>query len=391
MLLVPILFTGCATSTATTPVNPGDRPYQLATNLVEGALKDKLLSCASGLFEKSDFSISHRGAPLGYPEHTREGYEAAVQMGAGALECDVTFTKDLALVCRHSQCDLHTTTNILTTPLAAQCSEGFTPASGETPASAKCCTSDITLSQFKTLCGRHDYVDRTASTVEDYLARKPTLVDTPEIACGTLMTHDESVALFDEMGVDFIPELKAPLVPMPFAGMSQTDYANRMLEAYANVDADRVHPQSFNLEDVKHWIAEHPEFAERAVFLDGRARNPDFKATEENMRALYETGVRVLAPPMPLLLIKDDNGELEPSPYAVYAKAAGFQLVTWTFEAGLATDPRNFMYINLPGYMTSEAQMLQVLDALAQKVGVRGIFSDWPGTVTYYANCMNLD
>jgi len=48
-------------------------------------------------------------------------------MGAGILECDVTFTKDLELVCRHSQCDLHTTTNILTTPLAAKCSVPFSP------------------------------------------------------------------------------------------------------------------------------------------------------------------------------------------------------------------------------------------------------------------------
>jgi glycerophosphoryl diester phosphodiesterase len=49
-------------------------------------------------------------------------------MGAGILECDVTFTKDKELVCRHSQCDLHTTTNILATPLAAKCSQQFAPA-----------------------------------------------------------------------------------------------------------------------------------------------------------------------------------------------------------------------------------------------------------------------
>jgi glycerophosphoryl diester phosphodiesterase len=31
-----------------------------------------------------------------------------------------------------------------------------------------------------------------------------------------------------------------------------------------------------------------------------------------------------------------------------------------------------------------------VLDVLAHDVGVIGIFSDWPATVTYYANCMGL-
>ena len=34
--------------------------------------------------------------------------------------------------------------------------------------------------------------------------------------------------------------------------------------------------------------------------------------------------------------------------------------------------------------------MMQVLDVLAKEVGILGIFSDWPATVTYYANCMGL-
>ncbi|WP_239649912.1 glycerophosphodiester phosphodiesterase family protein [Methylocucumis oryzae] len=55
-----------------------------------------------------------------FPEHTEQSYKAGAKMGAGILECDVTFTKDKELVCRHSQCDLHTTTNILATDLAAK-------------------------------------------------------------------------------------------------------------------------------------------------------------------------------------------------------------------------------------------------------------------------------
>ena len=78
-------------------------------------------------------------------------------MGAGVIECDVTFTKDRQLVCRHSQCDLHTTTNILSVPeLAAKCSQPFVPADPATgrKASAKCCTSDITLAEFRTADGQ---------------------------------------------------------------------------------------------------------------------------------------------------------------------------------------------------------------------------------------------
>ena len=32
--------------------------------------------------------------------------------------------------------------------------------------------------------------------------------------------------------------------------------------------------------------------------------------------------------------------------------------------------------------------MYKVLDVLAREVGILGIFSDWPATSTYYANCM---
>jgi glycerophosphoryl diester phosphodiesterase len=77
-------------------------------------------------------------------------------MGAGILEGDLTFTGDGKLVCRHDQCDLHTTTNILATNLTQKCSVSFSPAQFDPAsgvrtrdASALCCTSDLTLAEFK--------------------------------------------------------------------------------------------------------------------------------------------------------------------------------------------------------------------------------------------------
>ena len=106
----------------------GPRPFFLVNDMEDGWLKRQLQSCSAGPFSRSSFSIGHRGAALQFPEHTRESYEAGARMGAGILECDVTFTKDFQLVCRHAQNDLHTTTNILVTPLAAKCTKPFTPA-----------------------------------------------------------------------------------------------------------------------------------------------------------------------------------------------------------------------------------------------------------------------
>ena len=113
-------------NTQSDTIQLGPRPIFLVNKLEEGQLKKELKNCQNEIFMRSDFSIAHRGAPLQFPEHTRESYEAAAIMGAGIGECDVTFTKDKELVCRHSQCDLHTTTNILTQPqLAAKCSVPF--------------------------------------------------------------------------------------------------------------------------------------------------------------------------------------------------------------------------------------------------------------------------
>jgi glycerophosphoryl diester phosphodiesterase len=108
-------------------------------------------------------------APLQFPEHTKESWRTATGVGAGIIECDVTFTKDQQLVCRHSRCDLHTTTNILTIPgLAAKCTKPFQPAAGGYLASATCCATDITLAKFKFPCGKMDASNASATDPQDF-------------------------------------------------------------------------------------------------------------------------------------------------------------------------------------------------------------------------------
>jgi glycerophosphoryl diester phosphodiesterase len=178
----------------TAVIQVGQRPFFLVDNMADGALKTKLLSCGNGPFSATNFSIGHRGAPLLFPEHTQESYEAAARMGAGVVECDVTFTKDKELVCRHAQNDLHTTTNILATPLAAKCTKPFTPFDevSKKPATAECRTSDITLAEFRTLRGKMDAFNPKAKTVEEFMAGtanwRTDLYSTP--SSGKLMTHD---------------------------------------------------------------------------------------------------------------------------------------------------------------------------------------------------------
>jgi len=389
----------------------GPRPFFLVNDMDDGELKTKLQQCANGPFYKTDFSIGHRGASLEFPEHTRESYEAAARMGAGIVECDVTFTKDRELVCRHSQCDLHQTTNILATPLASKCSIPFTPAvidpaTGKTvtPASAKCCTSDITIAEFKTLKGKMDGVNPNATTVAEFIKGTPgwrtDLYDGP----GTLMSHKDSIALFKKLGVKFTPELKSPSVRMPFEGTyTQQDYAQQMIDEYrqAGVSPDKVFAQSFNLADIEYWLQNDPRFGNQGVYLDGRYDDPTFDVTNPStwtpsMDELAAKGIRYLSPPMWMLLSLDSTGQVVPSIYAEKAKAAGLKIIAWTFErsdlrkGAVKNGVPEWYYQTIGDAVKKDGDKYMVLDVLAKQVGIVGIFSDWPATVTYYANCMDL-
>ncbi|WP_029062380.1 glycerophosphodiester phosphodiesterase family protein [Labrenzia sp. DG1229] len=372
----------------------GPRPAWLVSQMADSDLKDKLKSCIGQPTKRTLFSISHRGAPLQFPEHTEEGYRAGALMGAGILECDVTFTKDKELVCRHSQNDLHTTTNVLATDLAANCTAAFTPASGGNPASAECRTSDLTLDEFKSLRGKMDSADKTAQSVEDYLnGTAPWRTELYGLT-GTLLTHAESIALFKDLGVKFTPELKAPKVAMPYEGFTQSDYAQKLIDDYkaAGIPAEDVFPQSFNLQDVRYWVENEPEFGKQAVYLDGRRDlNPmDPSTFSPSMAELKEMGVNYLAPPLFVLLALEE-GKIVPSPYAKAAKAAGLDLITWTLERSGPLDAGGGWYYQTIGdVIDGDGRMLEVVDVLAKDVGVKGIFSDWPATTSFYASCMSL-
>jgi glycerophosphoryl diester phosphodiesterase len=382
-------------------VQLGPRPFFLVNDLTDSSLKRRLLSCSEGPFRTSDFSIGHRGAALQFPEHTKESYEAGARMGAGILECDVTFTKDLQLVCRHAQNDLHTTTNILVTNLASKCYKPFTPAvlgpQGQviTPASAECRTSDITLAEFKTLKGKMDAFNPAATTPGEYLGGtadfRTDLYAGP--TSGTLLTHKESIALFKKLGRKMTPELKAPVVSMPFNGFTQQAYAQKMIDEYkqAGVSPERVWPQSFNLNDVLYWIDREPAFGRQAVYLDDANTVADLPSFAD-LVGLKQMGVNIWAPPTFALLDLDFADGIVASRAARNAKAAGLDIITWTLErSGILADGHNgFYYQTIDSAIRREGDVMKVLDVLAKQVGILGVFSDWPATVTYYANCMGL-
>ena len=391
--------TGTVQAEATGSIQVGARPYYLIDRMPEGPLKDTLAACADGPFKRTAFSVGHRGAPMQFPEHTVESNRAAARMGAGILECDVTFTKDKELVCRHAQNDLHTTTNILATDLADTCVQPFAPASADAKAKAECRTSEITLAEFKTLRGKMDAANSAATTVAGYLDGTANWrTDLYSVENGTLMTHAESIALFKSLGAKFTPELKSPSVDMPFDGFTQEMYAQKLIDEYkaAGIPPEDVFAQSFNLDDVLYWIKNEPEFGKQAVYLDGRYDTEGFdymapETFEPSMQELKDMGVNYIAPPM-WMLVTTDGDDIVASPYAKAAQDAGLKIITWTLErSGPLTNGGGWYFQSVKDTIDTDADYFTILHALHEKVGVEGVFSDWPATVTYYASCMKLD
>ena len=378
----------------------GPRPFYLVEGMDEGKLKDRLMSCENGPFYRTDFSIGHRGAALQFPEHTRESYAAGARMGAGIIECDVTFTKDGELVCRHDECDLHTSTNIVATELNNKCS---VPWSGP-GSSPRCCTSDITLAEFKTLTGKMDSKNPSAATAEGYLGGTAGWRTDLYTGRGVLLTHKESIQQNLELGVKFTPELKTAnpdhqdRVNAIFG--SQESYAQKMIDEYkeAGVNPKDVFAQSFTKDDILYWIKNEPRFGRQAVYLDSidpTATPPIPRMSVDELKELKKQGVKIIAPPLFALLALNSDDKIVPSQYAKDIKSLGFDIITWTFERSdlrKGSAPAGFYYLFDPDgkAVKKDSDMYKALDVLARQVGILGIFSDWPATVTYYANCMGL-
>lgn len=382
-------------------VQLGPRPFYLVEGMDEGKLKDRLLQCQSGPFYRTDFSIAHRGAALQFPEHTDVSYRAGARMGAGIVECDVTFTKDGELVCRHSECDLHTTTDIVAIPeLNAKCTVPWS-GPGQNPA-PQCCTSDLTRAEFKSLKPKMDASNPAATTPQAYLGGTANWRTDVYTGQAKVLTFRESIELNEELGVKHTPELKGATHQDRINAIfgSQARYAQKFIDELkdAGVSPENVWAQSFSKDDVLYWIKHEPAFGKQAVYLDSidpTANPPIPRQTVAELHQLKQQGVKIIAPPMWALLAVNEAGEVVPSAYAMDIRKAGLDIIAWSFERadlrqGASKAGWYYQFDPQGKAIRKDSDMYKALDVLAHKVGILGIFSDWPATVTYYANCMGL-
>jgi glycerophosphoryl diester phosphodiesterase len=149
--------------------------------------------------------------------------------------------------------------------------------------------------------------------------------------------------------------------------------------------------------DVLYWLA-HTRYGKQAVYLDDwdpTTTPPITRLSYAELVSLKRQGVRILAPPIPALLAVTEQGQLVPSEYAKDIKRAGLDIITWSFERadlrqGAGKGGFYALYDPQSRVVKKASDMYLALDVLARDVKVVGVFSDWPATVTYYANCMGL-
>jgi len=83
-----------------------------------------------------------------------------------------------------------------------------------------------------------------------------------------------------------------------------------------------------------------------------------------SMSDLKAMGVNFIAPPMWVLVIAE-NGKIIPSTYAIEAKKAGLEIITWTAErSGLLKDGGGWYYQSTTDLTNNDGDVMNLLHTL---------------------------
>ncbi len=116
---------------------------------------------------------------------------------------------------------------------------------------------------------------------------------------------------------------------------------------------------------------------------------PTWSLASDEMQNLKKAGVNYIAPPLFALVTLDEQKRIVPSAYAKAAKDAGLKIIAWSLErSGSLENGGGWYYQSIKEKIKNEGDTFVLLDVLAKQVGVEAVFSDWPATTTFYANCL---
>ncbi len=217
-----------------------------------------------------------------------------------------------------------------------------------------------------------------------------------------MLTLHEYIDLVDSYpgNRNFTPELKPapPTAPMPFKGYTQAQYASDMINAFRakGISPDRVWPQSFFIDDILYWLKNESDFGRQAIWLQQLDTPELLEAGMKNLTDVKAAGVNIIGASKPMLITTGgpENKTIVPSNYSRAVKSAGIDIIAWTFERSgplaLVKASKEYYFNSVYDAVSYDGQYYEVLDVLANQIGVKALFTDWAATVTYFANCFGL-
>ena len=321
--------------------------------------------------------IAHRGASGHLPEHTLEGYRAAIEMGADFIEPDVVSTADGVLVVRHEN-EIGETTDVAQRPgLAAR--RTVKVVDGERKEGWF--TEDFTLAELKTLRARERLPGlRPHSAAHDGRYAVPTLDEVIALALAESAARGRPVGVypetkhptyFDSIGLP----LDAKLVDALHRAGWRTAGAPVFIQSFETGNLRRIRAMT------ELRLVQLME-AEGAPYDLARAGDPRGYADLATPAGLREVAgyADAIGPARSLLIPRDASGRLlAPTPLVADAHAAGLAVHPWTFRSENEFLPADFRR----GDPTSADFPRLHGDAAAEyarffALGVDAVFSDFP-------------
>ena len=302
-----------------------------------------MLAASAAAAPPQPLIIAHRGASGYRPEHTLEGYQLAVDMGADFIEPDLVSTRDGVLIARHEN-EIAATTDVAdrfpdrtrTKTIDGQPVTGWF-------------SEDFTLAEIKTLRARERLPFRSHAYDGQF----------------QIPTFEEVIALAQRLGdarrrpVGVYPETKHPSY---FRGIG-LPLEERLLESLKRYGWNRrdapVFIQSFEQGNLRELRTKTPV---RLIQLVNSAATVDGDGLKRI--AEYADGI---GPEKRLIVPVNPDGSLRaPTDLVTRAHAVGLLVHVWTVRV-----EKEFLPAGYHGRVEAELEQLRQL-------GVDGVFTDFP-------------
>ncbi|NDL57058.1 glycerophosphodiester phosphodiesterase [Phytoactinopolyspora mesophila] len=362
-----VIASAAAVAIAVPPA--GSNPEPISTSAAP-----KQASASGQAMDQRPIVFAHRGASGYRPEHTIEAYEFAIQMGSDALEPDLVATKDGVLVARHEPWLGHTT-DVADRPEFADRQTTKT-VSGRL-IEDEWFAEDFTLAELKTLRAVEPLQDiRQHNTIYDGRFEIATFQEIIDLA-KKASRGGRQIGLFPETKhPTYFRSIGLPLEE-PLIDIIKRNGLNRV---NGPVLVQSFEPTSLRkLDDalkVPVVQAITTSGAPYDTIANGEGPTYADMVTPEGLEEIA-TYADWIGPNKNLVIPRESDGSLgEPSSLVADAKAAGLDVMAWTFRNENQYLPTDLRWGDDPGdYGDAFAEFQAFFEA-----GVEGVWADNPDT-----------